>query len=105
MRWALPSLIGVMAYLALGCGASAPPEAKTGPAVFKQSCQACHSLSGNESARKPGGDLAGYRLSVDQLLQFASEMPVRRPLSQSQLLAVSTYVAMVERAHDSARSR
>ncbi len=66
--------------------------------MFAQSCGACHSLIGNESLRRQGGDLVHFRMSQQQLLQFAREMPTRRALSPEQLRAVVAFVLAAERA-------
>jgi mono/diheme cytochrome c family protein len=104
----------VIAALAAGlacaaCGSSAPtsstrPAATTGSAIglpstppsggkqiFAHDCQACHSLIGNESLRKQGGDLIGIRLTYNQLLSFTRVMPTP-PLTAKQLEAVVDYV-------------
>ena len=60
--------------------------------MFARNCSACHSLIGNESRHRQGGDLVGYRLSRQQLLEFTREMPARRPLTPSQLKGVVDYV-------------
>ncbi len=65
--------------------------------MFATACSQCHSLIGNESLRRQGGDLLGYRFSRQQLLSFTREMPVRHPLSASELGAVVDYVLSVER--------
>jgi hypothetical protein len=66
--------------------------------LFAEDCSACHSLIGNESLRRPGGDLLGYRFSRRDLLEFAREMPVRRPLGPAQLAAIVDYVSGEERS-------
>ena len=71
----------------------------TGAQVFAHSCQKCHSLIGNESAHKQGGDLLGYDMNRSQILTFTREMPTR-PLTAAQLDAVVDYVLRAEqRAH------
>jgi mono/diheme cytochrome c family protein len=65
--------------------------------VFARYCSACHSLIGNESMRRQGGDLVRYRMSAAQLLQFAREMPTRRALSPQELAAVVAYVQSAQR--------
>jgi mono/diheme cytochrome c family protein len=67
----------------------------SGKAIFVHDCQACHSLIGNESERKQGGDLLGPRLSRAQLLSFTRVMPTR-PLSARELAAVVAYVLAAE---------
>lgn len=90
-------------FLAAACGASTQPRAKTsvtlpvlgpgataGEAVFAHSCSACHSLIGNESLRKQGGDLLNYKLTESQLISFTRVMPAR--LTTAQLDAVVRYI-------------
>lgn len=52
----------------------------------------CHSLVGNESLRRIGGDLLGYRMTRRQLVEFTREMPVGRPLTRAQVAAVVDYI-------------
>jgi len=66
--------------------------------LFAADCSACHSLIGNESLRRQGGDLLGYRFSHRDLLEFAREMPARRPLSPAQLARIVDYVSGRERS-------
>jgi mono/diheme cytochrome c family protein len=84
------------AALAAGCAsASAPkPSAAT---LFASSCGACHTLTGVNSPRKQGGDLLHVHLSHADLVQFTREMPVRHPLSASEVDAVTAYVLAAER--------
>jgi mono/diheme cytochrome c family protein len=63
----------------------------SGKEIFAHDCQACHSLIGNESLRKQGGDLLGIRLTSAQLLSFTRVMPTPR-LTAKQLQAVVEYV-------------
>ena len=79
---------------AAGCGSSATPS---GRSVFASSCSHCHTLTGVDSPSHQGGDLLHLRLSRSQLLQFTREMPVRRPLSNAELSAVTSYVLLAER--------
>ncbi len=80
-----------------GCGSSGPPHRGAGETVFAQNCSTCHSLTGRQSSQRQGGDLLGARLSTTVLLQFAREMPVRRPLSPIELRSVIDYIASVQR--------
>jgi mono/diheme cytochrome c family protein len=92
------ALLLVLVLLGAGCARSPRPRsAETGAAVFAQSCLACHTLIGNESGHKQGGDLLGYRMSRATLTSFTRVMPVRRALSRAQLRAVVTYVLRAER--------
>jgi mono/diheme cytochrome c family protein len=102
------TLIGMRAGLTLmataiaagtlaGCGSSAaPPQPVSGAKIFSQQCSTCHSLIGNESRHRPGGDLIGYRLTRHQLELQIRQMPVKRPLTPSQLAAVVEYVWSVQ---------
>lgn len=81
----------------LGCGGASRPPA-SGRALFAEDCSACHSLIGNESLHRQGGDLLGYRFSHRDLLEFAREMPVPRPLDPVQLTAIVDYMSAKERS-------
>jgi mono/diheme cytochrome c family protein len=84
----------VVASMALtGCGSASHLSPASGKALFAEDCSACHSLIGNESLRRQGGDLLGYRFNRQDLLEFAHEMPVRRPLRPAQLEAIVDYVS------------
>jgi mono/diheme cytochrome c family protein len=96
MRVAVPA-IGLVAALAVaGCGGggggASISQTSEAAHVFARNCSACHSLIGNESRHRQGGDLVGYRLSRQQLLEFTREMPTRRPLTSAQLQLVVEYV-------------
>ncbi len=65
--------------------------------MFGSECAACHSLVGNESRHKIGGDLLGYRIPRQELTEFTREMPVRHPLTHAELSAVVDYVYGLER--------
>jgi mono/diheme cytochrome c family protein len=80
-----------------GCGGSGAAQ-PDGKALFSQACSACHSLTGVESPGRQGGDLRAAHFSRAVMLQFASEMPVRRRLSPDELRSVADYVVSVERA-------
>jgi mono/diheme cytochrome c family protein len=82
----------------MGCGSASRPRPATARVLFAEDCSACHSLIGNESLRRQGGDLLDYRFSRRDLLEFAREMPVRRPLSPAQLEAIVVYVSAKERS-------
>jgi mono/diheme cytochrome c family protein len=89
--------IGLVAALAVaGCGGggggASISQTSEAAHVFARNCSACHSLIGNESRHRQGGDLVGYRLSRQQLLEFTREMPTRRPLTSAQLQLVVEYV-------------
>ena len=86
-----------------GCGGGGGlSQTRTAQALFASNCSACHSLIGNESRHRQGGDLVGYRLTRSQLLEFTREMPTRRPLTSSELNTLVDYVLEIEqhrRAH------
>jgi hypothetical protein len=46
-----------------GGGGGSLSQTREAAAVFVRNCSACHSLIGNESRHRQGGDLVGYRLS------------------------------------------
>ncbi len=80
------------------CGANSTTTSSAttrGTRVFAQNCHSCHSLVGDESEHKQGGDLLGYHMSRAQLLGFTREMPTRR-LSPAQLDAVVNYILAVQ---------
>jgi mono/diheme cytochrome c family protein len=87
----------VAALAGTGCGAVQAARPASGASLFSRSCSACHSLLGNESRHRPGGDLLGYRMTRQELTQFTREMPVKHPLSQAELNAVVSYVAAAQR--------
>ena len=70
--------------------------APSGASIWAHDCRSCHSLIGNESERKQGGDLLGYAMTRDQLLGFTRVMPTR-PLTSAQLAAVVDYVLRAQR--------
>ncbi len=79
-----------------GCGGGGSPRVLgaaggSGAVVFARSCSACHSLVGNESLHRQGGDLLGYKMTRSQLLGFTRVMPTK-PLSDAQLDAVVEYI-------------
>jgi mono/diheme cytochrome c family protein len=87
-----PVLLTAVALACAGCGAgSSPTRAPSGAEVFARSCAACHSLIGNESLHRQGGDLAGYHLNRAQLALMTRSMPTR-PLSRAEFDAVIDYV-------------
>jgi mono/diheme cytochrome c family protein len=95
-RFGVSALLVVLAVSA--CGSSAQQDQRVGGAVvFARSCQACHSLIGNESRHKQGGDLLDYRMSRGEMTSFTREMPARPPLTQAELRAVVGYVLAAER--------
>ena len=76
--------------LLAGCGGNASTLAR-GHAIFMEQCGKCHSLTGHDT-RADGGDLALPRLSVADIASFVRVMPLRRPLSRDDELAVARYV-------------
>lgn len=100
-----PAAVGCAAALLLGIAGCGGPgrDVSVGARVFDQGCRSCHSLAGDESLRRVGGDLLGYRLDRTQMLELVREMPVRRTLSPSEIAAVSDYVLSLERRAAAAR--
>jgi mono/diheme cytochrome c family protein len=100
-RRLLPALACAAAAIA-GCGGgqshstSHAPAGGSGRQLFAQACGACHTLSGHNDPRRQGGDLLGFRATRAQMVQLAGEMPVRHPLSRSQLDAIVTFLMSVE---------
>jgi mono/diheme cytochrome c family protein len=99
----MPRLAAILAVVLVllgiaGCGGSRsrsttitlPTAPASGQAVFAARCSACHSLIGNESLRKQGGDLLGAKLTAPQLISFTRIMPAH--LTEAQLLAVVRYI-------------
>jgi len=64
--------------------------------VFASSCAGCHTLTGVNSPRHQGGDLLHVHLSRADLVQFTREMPVRHPLTATEIGAVTAYVLAAE---------
>lgn len=79
-----------------GCGG--PRATQDGRTLFDAGCRSCHSLIGNESLRRVGGDLLAYRFSRSDMIQLVGEMPVRRSLDSRQIAVVSDYVLALEHA-------
>jgi mono/diheme cytochrome c family protein len=75
-----------------GCGGASAKRPEGAATLFRQDCGACHSLAGNESLHKPGGDLLGYDLAPAILRQFTREMPVHPRLTPGELTAIVDYV-------------
>jgi mono/diheme cytochrome c family protein len=98
-RWtALAGALCASIALAACSGGRSSRQPTTGAAVFAQDCSGCHSLVGNESLRRQGGDLLNYRIGAPEMLQFVREMPTRKALSSRQVRAVAAYVLAAERA-------
>jgi hypothetical protein len=105
MRRALVLSAVLLAGAVSACGGSArsrsapavlPQRPSSGAVVFKRECSYCHSLIGNESLHRQGGDLLGYSLTRGQLLEQTRQMPVRHPLSAADLNAVVDYVQSLQ---------
>jgi mono/diheme cytochrome c family protein len=90
-------LASCLAVSVSACGGSGQGRApSSSQALFEGACGACHTLTGHNDPRHQGGDLLGFHATRPQMLQLASEMPVRRPLSQNQLNAVVRFVMALE---------
>jgi mono/diheme cytochrome c family protein len=92
MHRGLALVVVVASVVLAGCGSASRLRPASGKALFAEDCSACHSLIGNESLRRQGGDLLGYRFNRQDLLEFARAMPVRRALRPEQLEAIVDYV-------------
>ncbi len=95
-RWcgaasALAACTAAAALAACG-GSNGPRRGQSGAELFVRSCSACHSLVGNESLRRQGGDLLGFRFTRVELTQYTREMPARYPLTASEIAAIVAYV-------------
>jgi mono/diheme cytochrome c family protein len=85
---ALLALTGAVA----ACGSARRAADASGAHVFARDCAMCHSVIGNESLHRQGGDLLGYRMTRRQVREFTREMPVRHRLTPAELNAVVEYV-------------
>jgi mono/diheme cytochrome c family protein len=97
MRGSRRFTVVALAVAIVGCGSARPRPATSGAQVFARDCAVCHSLIGNESLHRQGGDLLGYRMSRQELVQFTREMPVRHRLTPAELSAVVDYVYALQR--------
>jgi mono/diheme cytochrome c family protein len=86
----------VIAVGSAGCGSGAASPTVDGRALFAENCAMCHSLTGRSSPRQQGGDLLGFRMSENEMLEFVREMPVRHPLSSTQQRAIADFVRALE---------
>ncbi|HEY2317658.1 MAG TPA: c-type cytochrome [Solirubrobacteraceae bacterium] len=98
LAWVVAAACTAPAIAACGGSHGDVHATASGRRLFSQACGACHTLSGHNDPRHQGGDLLGFRATRPQMLQLAGEMPVRHPLSHTQLEAVVSFVM-------SARSR
>lgn len=96
MRWPLAALVAAAGLATVACGSSGTSARPDGQ-LFAQACGGCHTLSGRGSPSHQGGDLLHLHLARPVMLQFAAEMPVRHPLSDHQLAAVTDYILAVQR--------
>jgi mono/diheme cytochrome c family protein len=105
-----PSCLLVVALVLLclsACGGGAPRQAErpqetgvgqpNGRSIFLSQCQGCHALGKLGSPRPVGGDLTNYDMRAGEVRSFAQIMPTPRPLTGSELAAVSEFVASVQR--------
>jgi mono/diheme cytochrome c family protein len=96
MRFGLALAIVAITGVISGCGGAGAPPSPSGAALFRQDCTSCHSLIGNESLHRQGGDLLRYDLGPEILRQFTREMPVHPRLEARQLAAIVEYVHRAE---------
>jgi mono/diheme cytochrome c family protein len=95
MRTAI-GLAAVTLAAGLGaCGSNGSPRS-AGQALFAQDCSVCHTLSGQQSPSRQGGDLLALHVGREAMLQFVREMPVRHRLRRVQLRIVADYVLTAE---------
>ena len=100
MRHAAAGALAILlaACCAAGCGDAAhgsnAAAVQRGRAIYRSSCGGCHTLSGHDG-RAVGGDLVQAHLSAAAIASFALIMPVRRPLSHADALAVARYLRAV----------
>jgi mono/diheme cytochrome c family protein len=87
-----------MAGFAGGDGRGPSPTRTLGQRVFAGECSGCHSMAARAPARLSGGSLQGYRMTAREIASFVRVMPVRKPLTPREVVAVSQYVAQRERA-------
>ncbi len=90
-------MIVALPLAAGACGVSHTTAPTGGKALFTQACGACHTVSGVSSPSHQGGDLLAVRLSRRVMIQFAREMPVRRPLTATQLDSIADYILALQR--------
>lgn len=99
MKFPAAIALAAACVVCCACGSSAtstaPPPTTNGAVLFAGNCAACHSVIGNESEHKQGGDLLGYHMTASQLLLWSKTMPTR-PLTQAQLRAIVNYVLRVQ---------
>ncbi len=96
MRFGSALPIVAIVGLVSGCGAANAPAPVNGAALFREDCSSCHSLIGNESLHRQGGDLLHYDLGPGILRQFTREMPVHPRLDAQHLAAIVEYVYRAE---------
>ena len=95
MRTAI-GLAAVTLAAGLGACGSNGSQRSAGQALFAQDCSVCHSLSGEQSPSRQGGDLLALHVRREAMLQFVAEMPVRHRLGRVQLRTVTDYVLAAE---------
>lgn len=87
----------VLAACLLLAACGSPTPRVSGAVVFAHDCQSCHSVIGNESEHKQGGDLLGFHLTRADWLSFTRVMPAKRPLTPAELNAVVDYVLQAQK--------
>lgn len=90
-------VVVVLGFAAAACGAGHRSHSTRGGVLFRQSCGACHTISGVNTPSRQGGDLLAVHLRRSVLMQFAREMPVRRRLGPGELGAITDYILAVQR--------
>jgi mono/diheme cytochrome c family protein len=85
-----------IAAVAAGCGSGGGSQHAGGAALFAADCGMCHSLNGQQSPRRQGGDLLALHMTRAQMLDFVREMPVHHRLTSAEVATVADYVRAVE---------
>ena len=89
--------LAALAITALaGSGSGGGSQDPSGAALFAEDCGTCHSLTGQQSPRRQGGDLLALHMTRAEMLEFVGEVPVAHRLSSAQLQTVGDYVRAVE---------
>ena len=85
-----------IAAVAAGCGSGGGSQHAGGAALFADDCGMCHSLTGQQSPRRQGGDLLALHMTRAEMLEFVREMPVPHRLTSAEVATVADYVRAVE---------
>ncbi len=97
MRRAGVIMAVVLGLATAACGAGQRSGSPGGGALFDQACGSCHTISGVNTPSHQGGDLLTVHLRRSLLVQFAREMPLRRPLTRRELVTIVDYILAAQR--------